>query len=250
MKYDDLISDLKSKGLSEDDFFKILKEIDPYTEPRIHLELLISQGVPITLRDGIYYLATKLKPYKDETFCIVDIETNGSKAPLNQIIEIGAIKYRGGEIIDKFHSMVYSNSVPEYIVKITNIRVDDLKDAPVAEDVLKKFREFLADSVFVAHNVKFDYAFISIWLNTVGLGRLYNRALCSIDLAKKTIDADKFGLANLKELLNIDTTLHRAFEDAIATTKVFEIALKSVPESVLTTEDLIEFSRFNKKEKK
>ena len=51
----------------------------------------------------------------------------------------------------------------------------------ITKEVLLSFKKFLGDSVFVAHNVRFDYNFISEKLEQLGFGKLANRKLCSID---------------------------------------------------------------------
>ncbi len=244
MNYDGLISKFKKGGVSRDYLFRILEKIDCTQEPSTHIQMLISSGLPIVKKNERYFLETKLQLYKEQTFCIVDIETNGSKAPKDQIIEIGAIKYRNGQIIDTFQSLVYSKDIPEYVTKVTSLRVEDLKNAPRNKEVLKAFKIFLADSVFVAHNVNFDYNFISVWMEKIGFGKLVNRHLCTIDLAKRTIDAHKFGLETLKEHLNINEhTMHRAYNDALSTTKIFEFSLQKLPNIIKTTEDLIDFTK-------
>ena len=55
----------------------------------------------------------------------------------------------------------------------------------------------------MAHNVRFDYGFISATLEALGYGELLNRKLCTIDLARRTIVSPKYGLGALKEVLNI-----------------------------------------------
>lgn len=250
MNYEGLISKFKKGGLKKDYLHRVLEKMDDTQEASTHIEMLISSGLPIIKKRERYFLETKLQSYKEQTFCIVDIETNGSKPPKDQIIEIGAVKYRNGQIIDTFKSLVYSRDVPEHVTKVTSIRVEDLKDAPKNREVLKAFKIFLADSVFVAHNVNFDYNFISTWMDKIGFGRLVNRHLCTIDLAKKTIEAEKFGLEALKEHLNInDHIMHRAYDDALATTKVFEFSLKKLPTIIKSTEDLIDFTKLDLKKK-
>ncbi|MFP4332741.1 MAG: 3'-5' exonuclease, partial [Campylobacterales bacterium] len=186
-----------------------------------------------------------------ELFCIVDIETNGSKPINSQIIELGAVKMRGTEVIDRFESFCFSDFVPEYVTKVTNITKKDLVGAPTMKDVLKEFKLFLGDALFVAHNVEFDYSFISAMLSKNSLGVLTNRKLCTIELAKKTIESEKYGLEFLNAYLEINTEVsHRAYADALTAAKLLEICLKNVPEDVKTTEELIDFSKHNIKKRK
>jgi DNA polymerase-3 subunit epsilon len=101
----------------------------------------------------------------------------------------------------------------------------------------------LRDTTFVAHNVNFDYKFISIWFEKIELLEMLNRHICTIDLAKRTIKAEKFGLKTLKKYLDIKTEHHRALSDAISTTKIFEYILENLPAEVESVEDLIKFSQ-------
>ncbi|MCG3719511.1 DNA polymerase III subunit epsilon, partial [Aliarcobacter butzleri] len=93
--------------------------------------------------------------------------------------------------------------------------------------------------------IKFDYNFISDSFEKYSLGKLLNRKLCTIDLAKRTIKSEKYGLSSLKELLNIDIeNHHRAYYDALTTQIVFEKCLKNIDTNkIKTVEDLINFSK-------
>jgi DNA polymerase-3 subunit epsilon len=176
----------------------------------------------------------------------VDIETNGGSAKKGyQIIELGAVKYKDGKIIDKFESLVYAKEIPTYVQEVTKINLEMLQDAPRLEKVLKDFKIFLEDDVFVAHDIKFDYTFISDSFEKFHLGKLLNRKICSIDLAKRTIASEKYGLSFLKEVLNIEVeNHHRAYYDALTTAIVFEKSLKNLNGvKVKSVEDLIAFSK-------
>lgn len=91
----------------------------------------------------------------------VDIETNGGSGPRGRVIEVAAIKVSHGEIVDSFTSLVNPGSdVPYWITKLTGIMSADLIDAPYFEDIATQLYEFMNDSIFVAHNVLFDYSFL------------------------------------------------------------------------------------------
>ncbi|WP_428025452.1 exonuclease domain-containing protein, partial [Arcobacter sp.] len=139
---------------------------------------------------------------------------------------------------------VYAKNIPEYIQEITNINPKMLENAPTLKTVLEEFKLFLEDDVFVAHDIKFDYNFISNSLQKHDLGKLENRKLCTIDLARRTIKAERYGLGYLKESLNIDIdNHHRAYSDALSTTYILEKSFKCLDEKVKTVEDLIDFSK-------
>ncbi|WP_300362695.1 3'-5' exonuclease [Hydrogenimonas sp.] len=216
----------------------LFEDVDTLTE------LVIASGVPIEIVGEEVVLKTYFRPWREETFCIVDIETNGSVPNRSQIIEIGALKWRNGEIVDRFESFAACSYLPYNISEITGIMPEDLADAPPLAKMLPRFKAFLGDTVFVAHNISFDYNFVSHSFERFGLGVLGNRKLCTIELARRTIEAERYGLGHLNIALDINTLVHhRAYADALTASKVLEIGLKRVPESVVTTEELIDFTK-------
>ena len=246
--YDKLITKLKSSEVKLDELLFLIKSFKDtfFEDPYLELELLISNGLPIIIEDETVFLKTNITNIKDQVFCIVDIETNGSNPHKGQVIEIGAVKLKNGEIIDSYESLVYASKVPPYIQEVTNITPKMLENAPPLQTVLEEFKIFLEDDVFVAHDIKFDYKFISESFKKYDLGELKNRKLCTIDLAKRTIKAQRYGLDFLKELLEIDIdNHHRAYSDALSTTYILKNSLLNLDESIVTSEDLITFSKSN-----
>ncbi len=233
-------------GISKAEFLKECIKSDLIIdkgEYDLAIEYINNAGIATVEKGDMIFSKTRFTKYKDETFCVVDIETNGNSPQSDQIIELGAIKYQNSKIVDRFESFVYSDFIPDYIQRITNISQNDLVGAPKLKDVLLKFRRFIGSSVFVAHNVRFDYNFISQSLQKYGFEELLNRRLCTINLAKKSFKSQRYGLSYLKEHLSIDTgEHHRAYADALSALKIFEISLKNIPNEIETTEDLIEFS--------
>jgi DNA polymerase-3 subunit epsilon len=233
----------KSKQLSKNDLQEILAlDKNNIDDIDTTAEIMIANGFPMYQKDDNYYLKTATTPYTEGIFCFVDIETNGSKPQKAQIIEIGAIKVQNNKIIDKFSSLIYNNYIPKNIQEITNIKTDDLKDAPDIEDVLKKFKIFLDDSVFIAHAVTFDYNFISYYLEKYNLGKLENRKICSLKFAQKSIKSQKYSLSYFNEYLQIEQeNLHRAYNDAYVSYRLFKECLKSIPDNIKSVEDLIKY---------
>lgn len=244
-KIDQITAILNKRDLPKDEFLDLLMNSETFFEtPELELELLFSNGYPIEITDEIVKLKTKYTNFNDDTFCIVDIETTAGNPKDGQIIEIGALKVRSGKIIDEYESLVSCSGVPEHIQRLTTISDKMLEGAPSLQSVLEEFKIFLDDSVFVAHDIKFDYKFISESLEKFDLGKLENRKLCTIDLAKRTIDTHRYGLEHLKDLLEIDIDQHhRAMSDAKSTLEVLYKSFKNLPNTIETTEDLIKFSK-------
>jgi len=244
----------KSGGKMELERFRqlILKTRDSlFEDVDTLMELVIASGVPIDIEGEEMVLKTSFRPWREEIFCIVDIETNGSRPERAQIIEIGALKWKNGEVIDRFESFAACSYLPYQISEITGINPEDLEDAPPLAKMLPKFKAFLGDALFVAHNVSFDYNFISHSFERFGLGVLGNRRLCTIELDRRTIEAERYGLGHLNIALDINTLVHhRAYADAVTAAKVLEIGLKNVPDSVNTTEALIDFTKLPVKKAK
>lgn len=254
-KLENIIQKLEREKIEYNEFLELLKKAtDTFFEtPDLEFELLLSNGLPLELDvDNNIYLKTLHSKINEQTFCIVDIETNGSSVKKGaQVIEIGAVKYKNGEIIDKYESLVYAKKIPEYIQEVTQINPKMLENSPVVQKVLKEFKLFLGDDLFVAHNIKFDYGFISDSFEKYDLGRLQNRKLCTIDLARRCIESEKYGLRALKETLKIDVdNHHRAYYDALATTYILEECIKNLKDKDISSEELINFSKSSKVKQK
>ncbi len=212
--------------------------------------LLQASGYPIVYQEGRYRLETYFTPYKEQKYCVIDIETNGSKPESAQVIEVGAVMVQNGKVIDTFESFVACAFVPEYITKVTGIVPEDLEGAPSRLEVLTKLRAFLDDAIFVAHNADFDYGFLNYSFDHFGLGTIGNQKLCSIDLARRTIESDRYGLAYLGETLKLGEHIqHRAFSDALITSKLLDLSFKNLPKYVRSTDDLLRFSISSRKER-
>jgi DNA polymerase-3 subunit epsilon len=238
---------LSKKGLPAK---QLEAELDEPVE--LSLELFKAQGLELVKRDDKYYYATVFTDLDEAEFCIVDIETNGSKPEKHQIIEIGAVKIRNKTIIDTFESLVQCDNISEHITAITGICEDETLHAPPLKAVMERFSLFLDCAVFVAHDVKFDYSFISAMMQRVGLQPLLNRSLCTIDIAERTIASYRYGLAYLNEQLGLyeEATHHRALSDAITTTKLFKRSLNHLPHEIKSAEDLVRFSKEAKRLKR
>ena len=231
-----------------------ITEIRPFIDESLELELMMApaQGLEIIVKDNRYFFKTNTQEIREGNFCIVDIETNGSKPERHQIIEIGAVKVKNGKIIDQYESLVQCNEISKHITELTGISVQDTKNAPPLQRVLNEFKAFIGTDIFVAHAVKFDYSFISAMYQKLNMQPMLNRSLCSIDLAERTFSSYRYGLTYLNDSLELHHTAthHRALSDAITTAKLFLMSLELVDEKIETVEDLILFSKQGKRFKR
>jgi len=168
-------------------------------------------------------------------YAIVDIETTGNYTQRNKITEIAVFIFDGEKITDKFHTLVNpESSIPPYISSLTGITDQMVENAPKFYEIAKTIYRLLENKIFVAHNVNFDYNFIRQEFKNLG-GDFQARKLCTVRLARKILPGlPSYGLGNLAGHLNVQiNSRHRAFGDAEATVKIFEILLQSDKENYI-----------------
>jgi DNA polymerase-3 subunit alpha (Gram-positive type) len=112
--------------------------------------------------------------------------------------------------------------ISERITQLTSITDEDVKDAPVADEVVPKFLEFAGDSVLVAHNAGFDVGFIRTWAESKGIV-VDNTVIDTVELGKTMLtDLKNYKLDTLCEALDVSLEHHhRAVDDAEATAELF-----------------------------
>lgn len=162
-------------------------------------------------------------------YAIVDIETTGGNAGTGSITEIAIIISEGQKIIHSYSSLVNPmQPIPLFIEKLTGISNELVKDAPVFGQIANEVFELLQDKVFVAHNVNFDYSFVSHQLAQHGF-KLQSRKLCTVRLSRKIFqDLPKYSLGQLCRSLGIEIKdRHRALGDAEATAVLFHRLLEN-----------------------
>ncbi|MBD3798101.1 MAG: 3'-5' exonuclease [Campylobacterales bacterium] len=241
----------KNSGILDEMGFEniVKKHTSLFEECDTIFMLLQASGYPIEYENGYIY-----KPfftsYKEEKFCIIDIETNGSNPNNSQVIEIGAVMVQNDKIVDRFETFVECAFLPEYITKVTGIEPIDLLDAPSQKEALTNLRVFMQDAIFVAHNASFDYSFLNASFKRHGLGEIGNMKLCTIDLARRTFESERYGLAHLIEYLKIPTTVHhRAYSDALSASYVMKKSFETIPHHIKSSDDLLKFATSSKKER-
>jgi len=152
-------------------------------------------------------------------YSIIDIETTGGHASGNRIIEIAIYNFDGEKIIDHYHSLINpERKIPVFITSLTGIDNEMVADAPVFADVAKEILSFTQDSIFVAHNVNFDFTFVKTEFQNINIP--FNRPkLCTVRLSRKIFPGlPSYSLGNLCGSLGIDVqNRHRAAGDAAAT---------------------------------
>ncbi len=163
-------------------------------------------------------LRVRWKTDPNQTYVVVDVETTGGSASFHRVTEVGAVKIQNGEVIAEFQTLINpGRSIPSFITGITGISDAMVADAPTFSEIADPFLEFMEGSIFVAHNVKFDYGFIQREFAKSGI-EFVRAHLCTCAGMRKTHPGLKsYGLKNLSEHFQIKLSQHhRALSDARA----------------------------------
>ena len=185
---------------------------------------------------------------RDATFVVTDTETTGTAARRDRIIEIGAVKVEGGEVVDRFQQLVNpERSVPARITQITGITTAMVFDQPTAAEVLPRYLAFLGDGVLTAHNLPFDERFLAAELKRLGRPALAGSSLCTLRLARRLLPGLRSkGLSSLVQFYKINVEgRHRALGDAEATAVALQKFLSQLEfeHGLDTLEDVLAFQR-------
>lgn len=163
------------------------------------------------------------------TFAVVDLETTGSVIGVDEIMEIGMVRVRGGRVQDQFTSRVRATrGVPPWVSRLTGLNNADLVDAPTLEDIAPRVLELLADAVFVAHDIRFDLPFLRWELMRRDLGFPCEIGICTLQLSRALWpDLSSHSLSELAVSLGLTHVQpHRAGDDAMASAGVMGLALE------------------------
>ena len=204
-------------------------------------------GTELTLVDDTVYVVVRPNdlPLEGTTYVVFDTETTGfNAAGGDQMIEIGAVKLKDGEIIDRFDELINPGyHIPSHISELTCITDDMVKDSDTEEEVTKRFLSWVGDCPLVAHNAKFDISFISMAMKKYNLGEFNYTVLDTLELSHILDQAyARHSLSALVKRYNIpweEDAHHRADYDAEGTALVFAKMLqKLIAQNYDTIRDL------------
>ena len=156
-------------------------------------------------------------PWQEATLIAIDLETTG-KYPLDaEICEMAAVKWRGGQIVDTFQTLVKPVlRMSDEVIAIHNITNEMVEGAPVLADKLADFHKFISDGFILAHHAPFDLGFLAWEFEKARMMLPSNPAFCT-SLLSRAINADvsNHRLATLAVHFGIEAgAAHRALDDA------------------------------------
>ena len=172
--------------------------------------------------DGRWTLAgttTTSPPLESCRFAVVDVETTGVKAWRgDRIIEIAVVV--DGTVV--FHSLVNPGiPTPTFVQTLTGITPDMVARAPAFSDIADDVLRALSGTVFVAHNARFDWAFVSNEIERAKNLILQGPRVCTVRLARRVLPhLERRNLDAVSDHFGIEIEgRHRATGDAVAAHK-------------------------------
>lgn len=205
-----------------------LSRIDEVVAERLVGTLLGGDSAFERTGDGRWRLAPSsaaaaARSIREIPFVVVDVETTGGRPPGDRVIEIGAVRVRGGRLEGEWSSLVDpGRGIPSFVSRLTGIANSAVAGAPRFERVADEFLEFLGGAAFVAHNARFDWRFVNAELLRARGGRLTNARLCTVRLARRLLPhVKRRNLDALAWLFGIEIQgRHRALPDARGTARL------------------------------
>ena len=168
-------------------------------------------------------------------FVALDIETTGFDFQNDEIIEIGAVKYKEGSASEQFSVFIKpEKEVPLFIKQLTHITDEQLAGGEKIRDALKSLRNFIGDKILVCHNASFDIGFLNVKLQDCDLPRISNRIFDTLEISKiylPFVFNHKLGTVAKFFELNLENA-HRAIYDAEVTGKILINLLKFIEENI------------------
>jgi DNA polymerase III subunit epsilon len=156
-------------------------------------------------------------PWADATLIALDLETTG-KYPLDaEICEMAAVKWRAGQVVDHFQTLIKPTQVmTDEVIAIHNITNDMVLNAPVLADKLGDFHKFIGDGVVIAHHAPFDMGFLCWEFERARLMISNDPVVCTSLLSRAVVtNIGDHRLKTLAEFFEIDAgAAHRALDDA------------------------------------
>ena len=161
-------------------------------------------------------------PLEQATFVVFDLETTGLRPGDARPCEVGAVRVRGLELGERFQMLANPGArLQPSVAALTGLRDEELRRAPPVTAVIRRFLAFAGDAVLVAHNARFDLAFLDCETMRISGRRVAATTVDTVGLARRLLGRRPANLAALSYLFATDARpCHRALADAEATAEI------------------------------
>jgi DNA polymerase-3 subunit epsilon len=189
------------------------------------LEPLVEEDARLAWRGTFVALAGHEPVALEEaSFVVFDLETTGLATASARICEIGAVRVERLELTATFETLVAPRvPLPPAVGRLTGLSDAALRRAPRIANALRRFSAFAGESVLVAHNARFDLAFVNRELERLDGRRVSAPVIDTVPLARNLLRGrvQRTSLASLAFFFGTTTSpCHRALPDAQATAEV------------------------------
>lgn len=169
-------------------------------------------------------------------YCVLDTETTGLSAYYDEVIEIGILKVRSGDVIDRYEQLIRPKyEIDGFITSLTGITNEMVADKPPIEDVKGDALAFLGNDIIVGHNTSFDVRFLAAGFQE----NINNEYMDTMQFARKLYpDLSHHRLSDLSEYLNLTNNEHRAIADCVTTMELYEAMKTEIAQKGLGIRDL------------
>lgn len=157
-------------------------------------------------------------------FTVIDLETTGLSPVYDDIIELGAIRYRDGKPVESFQSLVNIKlPLDPFITQLTGITDDMLCSAPALKDILPDYISFIGSDVVVGQNVNFDINFIYDACASCGLNNFTNDFIDTMRISRRLLkELPNHKLDTIAAALGVKGRgLHRSLNDCDMTAECY-----------------------------
>ena len=159
-----------------------------------------------------------------EDYVVVDLEMTGLNAKTDAILEVGAVRVRGGRQVEEYGALLRTEKpLADKVQELTGITREMVQTGADPERAMAEFFDFLGADILVGQNVIFDYGFLKQWAVNHGIA-FEREAADTLKIARRFLPAEqKKDLESLCAYYQIKRArAHRALDDARETGEIFE----------------------------
>jgi DNA polymerase III epsilon subunit family exonuclease len=179
------------------------------------------------------------------TFVVFDLETTGLRPGTARPCEFGAVRVQQLELTERFQTLANPGArLQPGVAALTGLRDEELRRAPPVSAVTRRFLAFAGDAVLVAHNARFDMAFLDNETMRLTGNRVEATVVDTVGLARRLLGRQPANLAALSHRFVTDARpCHRALPDAEATAEILLALIGMAQErGARTVADLVELA--------
>ncbi len=207
------------------------RALEPLIDLQIELQKLVGKPKRLPFLDpgteSVLDFAAKARAGAE--FVVVDVETTGTNPEMADLVEVAAVRVKGGKVTDRWSTFVNPGR-PIFGNQMHGITDKDVKGAPTPAEAAKKALDFVGDATIVGHSVGFDIAFLEAALGD-GTRIEMGRYLDTLTLARDGYpDLPSYTLGELSKFFGIQLQqAHRALPDAEATAELLVTIAGELP---------------------